>query len=124
MEKTKADGKYDKPDVVERLKKDLVALDVQACYNFIKQLEPIEFSWKNSSPGKHFGFSAQKVKDLMEKLGFDSDEYGLVIESEHLKNGEDDNMDTELALGYNELIAPIISALQKVMQEVEELKKR
>lgn len=108
----------------ERLKKDLVALDVQACYNFIRQLEPIEFSWKNSSPGKHFGFSAQKVKELMEKLGFDSDEYGLVIESEHLKNGEDDNMDTELALGYNELIAPIISALQKVMQEVEELKKR
>ena len=59
----------------------------------------------------------------MEKSGFDSDEYGLVIESEHLKNGEDDDMDTELALGYNELIAPIISALQKVMQEVEELKR-
>lgn len=105
-----------------RLKTNVVSLDDDRCYEFIKRLEPVEFSWKNSSPGKHFGFIAQEVKNVMNDLGLNPKEYELVIETQHLKNGNGDDMDTELALGYNELIAPIISTLQKIIHDIDTLK--
>ena len=57
---------------------------------------------------KRYGFIAQDVKTAMEKAGMNS---GIVVEMD----------DGTLALRYTEIIAPLVSVVQKQQAEIEAL---
>ena len=102
--------------------------------NFIKELRPVEYRWDMrddyivSENGKikhllkdgskkrkrlHQGLIAQDIKAVCEKLNVD---FGGL--QDHAVNGGDDVM----TIGYAELIAPLIKAVQELSAEVNELK--
>ncbi|MEW9501223.1 tail fiber domain-containing protein [Jeotgalibacillus marinus] len=105
--------------------------DTQLGLEFINQLRPRDFKWNyrenytgesedkvelGAKKGKrfHHGLIAQEVKEVMENIGVDFGGY-----QDHKINGGDD----VLSLGYTELIAPLIKAVQELSEEVESLKK-
>lgn len=65
-------------------------------------------------PGKrtHYGFIAQEVKDLVDRLGIS--DFGGYVEGE----------DGKLGLRYGEFISPIVSCLQDVIKRLELLEKK
>jgi hypothetical protein len=63
----------------------------------------------------HHGLIAQEVKAVMNAKGIDFGGY-----QDHSVNGGDD----VLSIGYDELIAPLIKAIQELKAEIEELKAR
>lgn len=63
----------------------------------------------------HHGLIAQEVKAVMDAKGIDFGGY-----QDHSVNGGDD----VLSIGYDELIAPLIKAIQELKAEIEELKAR
>ena len=86
-----------------RLKQDILNLDVGL--NEICQLNPIKFRYKTDLEREHYGFIAQEVEKVFPK--------NLV--STHKKTGM-------LNLNMMNLIAPMVSSIQHLKQEVEELK--
>ena len=63
----------------------------------------------------HHGLIAQEVKSACDSLGIDFGGY----QDHSIKGGED-----VLSIGYEELIAPLIKAVQQLSDEVEQLKAR
>lgn len=65
-------------------------------------------------PGKrtHYGFIAQEVKELVDKLGIS--DFGGYVEGE----------DGKLGLRYSEFIAPIVATLQNIITRIELLEKK
>ncbi len=86
-----------------RLKQDIIDLDVGI--NEICKLNPIKFKYKTDLEREHYGFIAQDVEKVFPK--------NLV--SPHKKTGM-------LNLNMMNLIAPMVSSIQHLKQEVEELK--
>jgi len=95
--------------------------------DFINSLRPVDFRWdyreayanpneKDGSkkrPRYHHGLIAQEVKAACDAAGVDFGGY-----QDHSVNGGQD----VLSLGYGELIAPLIKAVQQLSAEVEQLK--
>ena len=97
----------------KRLKKDIAGLQDSQGLDFVKQLKPVEYRWKEGkSDKKHLGFLAQDVQEIS------GAESGLVQEAVHASR------DPELSLAYTELIAPLVMAVQQLSAEVERLKQR
>lgn len=86
-----------------RLKKDIEDLPGDAALHLIKSLKPKSFRWKDQEFGsqKNWGFIAQDVREL---VGPDD---GLVGE-----NGG------EYSLRYTDLIAPLVSAVQQLLERM------
>jgi hypothetical protein len=94
---------------------------------FINSLRPVDFKWdyredyEGEQDGSkkrnrfHHGLVAQEVKEVCDGLGIDFGGY-----QDHSINGGKD----VLSLGYDELIAPLIKAVQELSQEVASLKAR
>jgi hypothetical protein len=110
--------------------------------NFIEKLRPVDYKWdmridyqerveetledgtvveklvQNSKDGSkkrnrfHHGLIAQEVKAVTEELGIDFGGY-----QDHSVNGGDDI----LSIGYDELVAPLIKAVQELSAKVAEL---
>ena len=91
----------------KRSKKDIT--ETKLGLDFIKQLKPVDYKYKNSDKQQH-GLIAQDI------VGLES-EFGGV--SNHKENGGEDLYN----VAYTELIAPLIKSVQELSQEVEELKK-
>lgn len=116
-----------------RDKKDI--RDTALGLDFINALRPVDFRWDYRddyrqgaeplgevvSDGSkkrarfHHGLIAQEVKAVCDTVGVDFGGY-----QDHKINGGDD----VLSLGYEELIAPLIKAIQQLSAEVEALKAR
>lgn len=106
--------------------------DTSLGLNFINLLRPVDFKWNLRedylSPGEklskaqndgskirkryHHGFVAQEVKQVMEDLDIDFGGY----QDHKLMGGED-----VLSLGYDEIIAPLVKAVQELSAQVETL---
>lgn len=103
--------------------------------NFIMELRPVDFRWdmrdyyktenqeslndvvKDGSKKrsrKHHGLIAQEVKAVMNKIGVDFGGY-----QDHSISGGDD----VLSIGYDELIAPLIKAIQELKAELDAVKR-
>ena len=91
----------------ERSKKDIK--ETKLGLDFIKQLKPVDYKYKNSDKQQH-GLIAQDIVSL-------NSEFGGV--TNHKENGGEDLYN----VAYTELIAPLIKSVQELSQEVEELKK-
>jgi hypothetical protein len=94
--------------------------------NFISKLRPVDFKWdyredydwgkKDGSKTRsryHHGLIAQEVKSTLDEIGVDFGGY-----QDHSINGGKD----VLSLGYEELIGPMIKAIQELKAEIELLK--
>lgn len=100
---------------------------------FIEALRPVDYKWnmredyfektedglvalENDGSKKrnrfHHGLIAQEVKEACDKLGIDFGGY-----QDHTKNGGND----VLTIGYDELIGPLVKAVQQLSARIEEL---
>jgi hypothetical protein len=98
------------PDVSSdaRLKTDIEDIDGSLIY----KLRPRKFRMKDGSGKLRFGLIAQEVKTVLDELGIDgADLYG------------DKNPDS-LSLVYEELIAPLIAAVQEQKSRIDDLESR
>lgn len=91
----------------KRSKKDIS--ETKLGLDFIKQLKPVDYKYKNSDKQQH-GLIAQDIVSLNSGFG------GV---SNHEENGGEDLYN----VAYTELIAPLIKSVQELSKEVEELKK-
>ncbi|TCP29365.1 endosialidase-like protein [Sphingomonas sp. BK235] len=93
--------------------------------DFIRSLRPVDFRWRlrpdqltaGATPETrsrfHHGLLAQDVRAVIEQSGIDFGGF-----QDHSRNGGED----VLSLGYEELIAPLIKAIQQLSTTVEELR--
>jgi hypothetical protein len=66
--------------------------------NFINNLNPVDFSWKDDTVNKHHGFKAQDIYDNLSTYNF----YGCVQKN------------NKLSLNLLELIGPIVKAIKDI----------
>jgi len=79
---------------------------------FISKLNPVSYVRKNDEKGKtEYGLIAQEVEDVLKELG---------IENHGMLTVTDEGM---YELRYNDLIAPMIKAIQELKVQNEQLKK-
>lgn len=126
----------------ERKKEDIhtiESLNIEKLLNLYKEVNPIIFKYKeevarlHDDALVHFGFSANKFKDAMDKVGLDSDEFGVVDEyQDHRKdpNTMKDIVETFLAMKYDEItplnflmIKFILKELININNRLEEVEK-
>lgn len=118
-------------------KKDIV--DTTLGLDFIKALRPVSYKWKKTDGGKdgvrdHQGFIAQEVKTLLDaQSGTDASSQALWVdfsvtgEEEQLPDHDDPEKmvtypaPTDQALRYEELIAPMVKAIQELEARVASL---
>lgn len=80
---------------------------------FIKALHPVSYTRKNDAAKKaEYGFIAQEVETLLHASGAANS--GIITK-------DDDGM---LSMRYNDLIAPMVKAIQEQQLMIEELKLR
>jgi hypothetical protein len=79
----------------------------------VNELKPVTFKYnehiKNDDGKTHMGFIAQ---DLLEQFG---DQYAIVVENKENKY---------LMIRHNELIAPLVKAVQELSLQVDNLQKQ
>ena len=111
----------------ERKKTDIKTIPLGL--NFINKLKPVSYKWKETNdvvgeaivptPGvrEHFGLIAQDVKKTLDEEGIDASLWCLA---------DKDDINSQQALRYSELISPMIKAIQemsKTIQEITEMNK-
>jgi hypothetical protein len=107
--------------------------DTRLGLDFIRALRPVDFRWnlredyssasQGAAPERgtmkrtrfHHGLLAQDVRAVIQRTGIDFGGY-----QDHAVNGGGD----VLSLGYEELIAPLIKAVQQLSSQVEDLQRQ
>ena len=110
---------------------------IEKAKEFIMNLEPVQYKFKNSSTKQgrtHYGFIAQDVATIAKDLGVNLSlvKASHVIENKDgtfedgYYNGSEDIPDEKLAwsLDYNEFIAPLVAVVQEQQKRIEELEKK
>ena len=82
--------------------------------SFIKKLKPVSYKWNNPNLNSktHYGLIAQDVEETILSEGKTLDDFGCVDKPE----------DASMGINYNELIAPLIKAIQEQQEQIETLK--
>jgi hypothetical protein len=82
-----------------RSKTNVQELSLEYCKELIKKIHPVQYSFKNDTGTKRFGFIAQEVEQVItgEKLGLHH-------------TAEPDGLQS---IGYQELIAPLVKIIQE-----------
>ena len=90
--------------------------------DFIKDLKPISYKWidgeqqnKGKDEREHQGLIAQQVAETVEKHGIDKNAFG------GLDIQETDKYDDFHGMSYDQLVAPLIKAVQELSAKVEDL---
>jgi hypothetical protein len=86
-------------------------LDIGYCQDLVKKIKPVSYSFKNDTSTKRFGFIAQEIEKAL-----DGERLGL-----HYRDPEGKHPQ---AVGYQELIAPLIKIINNLMDRVEILEKK
>ena len=118
-------------DSDENIKKDIKALDINESANFIYNITPSEYRFKNGTSNRlHHGFIAQRVKETMR-----DNDWGLFVD----KKINNENYETKIinedgntiksltaryGLRYDEFIADIVATLQSQNIRIKELEKQ
>ena len=82
--------------------------------DFINDLKPVSYKWKDYTDREHFGLIAQDVKESLDKKG--CGEAGIWCLADK------DDLDSQQALRYTELISPMIQAIKDLTLLVSELR--
>ena len=102
-----------------KLKDNIAQLDDNFCKDLITDLSPKSFTFKTAkTPRTRYGFIAQEVEETLNKLGYTTDDIGLVSKSHP---DQPDGEDNAYTLNYINLIAPMVNVIQQLDKRVEEL---
>lgn len=93
-----------------RYKENIKNIDKEKSLEFITELNPIEFTYKNSEQ-YHRGLSAQEVEKSLNKIGVKNEIYSINKE------------DGKYMLYYSELIPDLINCIKIQQEQINELKK-
>ena len=106
----------------ERLKESFISLDKYD--GFFDALIPCAFKYKNGSSGRfHIGFKAQDVEQALLDNNLSTNDFGgFVRESIEVGSEAYNGYNDECGLRYNEFIGLLVFEIQKLKQEVRELK--
>lgn len=113
----------------ERKKEDIYPIDpmIDKLLGLYKEVDPIIFRYKEEVARDkdealiHFGFSANKFKHVMDKVGLDSDEFSIVQEyQDHRKDPEtmEDIVETFLAMKYDEITPLNFLMIKFILKEL------
>ena len=111
----------------KKLKDHINYLDSKESLEFINHLQPAEYTMTYSENKRvHRGFYAQEVSKVSNNMGFDNlSLYSAYVEKDGEISPYDANEDDEnlrWSLSYDEFIAPMVSAMQELSKENNELK--
>lgn len=81
--------------------------------DFINDLEPKSYRWKNKDNGEHYGLIAQELIEICKKHNINANDIALI------HNSKD-----KYGLRYTEFIAPMIQAIQELNTKIENLEKK
>lgn len=106
----------------DRKAKNIVSDGLDA-YDFIMNLKPVKFTWKNGHK-VHMGFIAQDVYDYLHGLGYDDyDIVNATHNNDSVDNVQDyDDKELDWHMSYNDVIAPLVETVQRLSKEIERLK--
>jgi hypothetical protein len=109
----------------ENIKAEVLGLD------FVNALQPVEFMWNDNKPnakkrweGKKFrGILAQDVEAVLDECGYEASTFAGVLK--HHQRDEDNNVTGvwDYSFNYEQLISPMIKAIQELTTKVEKLEK-
>ena len=124
------------------LKKDIKDLDNKLTKDFIMDLKPVSYKFKDGESGRsHYGLIAQDVEDTMNKLGISSLDFAGFCKDQKYETYKEEVTESDGAvrevdkqrpiegeytygLRYEEFISPMIKMIQLQQKEIEELKSR
>tara|TARA_R100000773_G_scaffold44557_1_gene46192 strand:+ start:1451 stop:3400 length:1950 start_codon:yes stop_codon:yes gene_type:complete len=88
-------------------------IDSDLGLNFINKLKAVSYKWNDEELGKktHYGLIAQDIEQTIKEIGKDVDNIGMIDKPEKGAMG----------LNYNELIAPLVKAIQELSTKVAAL---
>lgn len=90
-----------------------------------KNLEPIMFKYNDQKNDlTHFGFSANKIKELLDGFGLDSSKYSIVEEIEELVTDpetEEKSFENYLTLRYDALIPLLFMMIKILLRELNNI---
>jgi hypothetical protein len=95
----------------ENEKKDITNCDLGL--NFVNKINPVSYKWKDEQLGSktHYGLLAQNIEDAVKSEGKTLDDFGAIHKPQH----------TAMALNYNQIIAPLVKAIQELSAKVAAL---
>ena len=81
--------------------------------NFVNKLKPVSYKWNAEHLGDktHYGLIAQDIEEAVKSEGKTLDDFAAVTKEDGVAMG----------LGYSELIAPLIKAVQELSAKVAAL---
>ena len=86
------------------------------------KLRPVRFKYNDGTSNRyHSGFIAQEVRDAVKDAELNDDEFAAYIEVEEWDK-EEDNPKKSAYLRYSEFIALCVYEIQKLKQELKEIK--
>ena len=80
--------------------------------DFINKLNPVSYKWNEDDGKTHYGLIAQDVEETLTSIGKTIADFGGIYKED----------DSPMGLGYSELVAPLIKAIQELSAEVAALK--
>ena len=85
-------------------------LEADLGLNFINKLKAVSYKWNDEelSEKTHYGLVAQDIEETIKEIGKDVDNIGMIDKPEKGAMG----------LNYNELIAPLVKAIQELSANV------
>lgn len=107
------------------VKKD-INYDISNYDELFDRLKPVSFKFKNGTSGRtHMGFISQDLKDILEDIGMDTKELAAYTRSKKVIDKPEEELtddDYKYGIRYSEFIALLVDQVQKLKQEVKELK--
>ena len=80
--------------------------------DFVNQLKPVSYKWNEDDGKTHYGLIAQDIEETVLTEGKEITDFGFI----------DKPKEGQMSLAYNELISPLIKAVQELSAEVAALK--
>ena len=87
-------------------------IDSDLGLDFINKLKPKSYKWNKDDAKTHYGLIAQDLEETLTSLGKTVADFGGIYKED----------ESPMGLGYSELIAPLIKAVQELSAEVAALK--
>lgn len=88
----------------------ILAPSIPAGLDWIKKLKPVSYRW-NTGARNHYGFIAQDIAELIDTNQIE--DFGGLIKTE-----------STYGLRINDLIAPLVKAVQELSEQVVDIRRR
>ena len=105
-----------------REKHDIKDIESEKIVEFLNDLSPVFYRFNDKPEKLYAGLIAQDVEEVMQKHSI-SEDFGLLDKSPKLDEDGNETGDYSYGLNYGQLIAPMLSVIQKQESRITELEK-